>query len=162
MNKKTINIELPQFEGVELRSATVDLEKGVVVAEYEQEESKKDISEIAVNLVSAVVYLDEDIHKPNFLTTKKHMLKLEAFSLLLILAEAWNSFDEFTPNWDDLDQEKFCPFFQFINGNFEFSHAGFVRWVLNAHISNFSFKTKERAEQFGRQFIHLFRIVLSS
>ena len=32
---KTINIPLPQIEGVELKSATIDLEKGIVVAEYE-------------------------------------------------------------------------------------------------------------------------------
>ena len=38
MNKKTVSISLPQIEGIELKSATVDLEKGVVVAEYGEEE----------------------------------------------------------------------------------------------------------------------------
>ena len=35
---KTISISLPQIKGVELKSATVDLEKGVVIAEYGEEE----------------------------------------------------------------------------------------------------------------------------
>ena len=38
MNKTTVGISLPKIEGVELKSATVDLEKGVVVAEYGEEE----------------------------------------------------------------------------------------------------------------------------
>ena len=49
MNKKTVSISLPQIEGVELKNATVDLKKGVVIAEYGGEDIEKDISEIAVN-----------------------------------------------------------------------------------------------------------------
>jgi hypothetical protein len=166
MNKKTVSIPLPKIEGVELKSATVDLEKGAVVAEYGQEEwqedREKDISEIAVNFGSAVDYLLEDNHLPHFLTTKKHMPKLDALNQLIILAEAWNSFDEFKPDWEDTNQCKHYPLFNFINGEFEFSHVGSGRWVLDAHISNFSFKTEERAEQFGKQFIELFRIVLAN
>jgi hypothetical protein len=37
MSKKTVSISLPKIEGAELKSATVDLKKGVVVAEYEEE-----------------------------------------------------------------------------------------------------------------------------
>ena len=39
MNRKTISISLPKIEGAELKSATVDLKKGVVVAEYGEEEA---------------------------------------------------------------------------------------------------------------------------
>lgn len=46
MNKKTVSISLPQIEGVELKSATVDLEKGIVIVEYGQENIEKDIFEI--------------------------------------------------------------------------------------------------------------------
>ena len=56
MNKKTVSISLPQIEGVELKNATVDLEKGVVVAEYGEEDIEKDISEIAIDFESAVDY----------------------------------------------------------------------------------------------------------
>ena len=157
MNKKTISIPLPQIEGVELKNATVDLEKGVVVVEYGEE----DISEIALGFGGAVHYLLEDIHTFYLPTTKKHMPKLDALNQLIILAEAWNSFDEFKPDWENREQEKYYPFFEFINGKFEFSHVGFSRFTSDPHKSNFSFKTQERAKQFGKQFIELFRIILT-
>ncbi len=162
MNKKTVSISLPQIEGVELKNATVDLEKGVVVAEYGQEDIEKDISEIAVGFRSAIDYLLEDTHRPYFNTTKKHMPKLGALNQLITLAEAWNSFDEFKPDWEDTNQWKYCPLFEFINGKFEFARVILVRFFSDTHISVSSFKTPERAEQFGKQFIDLFRIVLSN
>lgn len=162
MNKKTVSISLPKIEGIELKNATVDMEKGVVVAEYGQKDIEKDISEIAVDFGSAVDYLLEDLHLPVFCTTKKHMPKLDALNQLIILAEAWNSFDGFKPDWEDTNQCKHYPLFNFINGEFEFSHVGSGRWILDSHISNFSFKTVERAKQFGKQFIHLFRIALTN
>jgi hypothetical protein len=39
MNKKTLSISLPKIEGAELKNATVDLKKGVVVAEYGEKEA---------------------------------------------------------------------------------------------------------------------------
>ena len=259
MSKKIINIALPQIEGVELRNAIVDLEKEVVIAEYEQKEAwpieakrgnfltclsdpsivvifntaipafgktelftimyslpilingkvvrtplgtkfslsnfrhstkeekelmikemakwgkrynprtyrieniERDISKIAVDYKSAIDYLHEDsYYLPAFCTTKKHRPKVDALNQLIILAEAWNSFDEFTPDWEDKNQCKHYPLFEFRNGKFEFSHVGSGRFVSNTHVSNFGFKTKERAEQFGKQFIDLFRIVLTN
>jgi len=91
MNKKTINIPLPKIEGVELKSATVDLEKGVVVAEYGEEDIEEDISEIATDFKSAVDYLDEDIYQFTIGVTKNHSSKLSALNHLMILSEAWNS-----------------------------------------------------------------------
>ena len=257
MNKKTVSISLPQIEGVELKNATVDLKKGVVVAEYGEEDLyltvkkgdfltclsdpsktvifgekawsyrglktftilydlpmringrvahtppgvrfpfsnfrystedekalmikemekwgkrynpetrsiediEKDISEIAVDFRSAIDYLFEDLHQPTFHTTKKHISKLEALNQLIILAEAWNKFDEFKPDWEDTNQCKYYPLFEFIDGGFEFSYVCSTRFISDPHMSNFSFKTPERAEQFGKQFIELFRIVLSN
>ncbi len=265
MNKKTVSISLPQIEGVELKSATVDLNKGVVVTEYEEEdlyltvkkgdfltclsdpsktvifgekawsygglktftilydlpmiingkvartpigtkfpfsnfrysteeekarmikemekwgkrynpetrriediekdvevEVEKDISEIVVDLGSAVDYLLKDLHQHAFSPTKKHISKLEAINQLMILAEAWNKFDEFKPDWENPNQCKYYPLFEFINGKFEFSYVVFTRFISDAHMSNFIFKTSERAKQFGRQFIDLFRVVLSN
>ena len=159
---KTVSISLPKIEGIELKNATVDLEKGVVIAEYGEEDIEKDISEIAIDFESAVDYLYEDLHEYDFLTTKKHISKLEAFNKLIILAEAWNNFDGFYPDWENQTQYKWHPMFELRNGKFEFSLASFVRWMLDPHVSNFSFKTKERAEQFGKQFIDLFRIVLTN
>lgn len=162
MNKKTVNISLPKIEGVELKNATVDLEKGVVVVEYGQEDIEKDISEIAVDFGSAKDYLLENTY-PHFLsTTKKHVPKLDALNSLIILAEAWNSFDDFKPDWTNRNQYKHYPLFKFINGKFKFKNVGSAQIFTDTHVSNFSFKTKERAEQFGKQFIDLFRIVLQN
>ena len=129
--------------------------------EYGQEDIKKDISEIAVDFERAVDYLRERLYQPAF-TTEKHLPKIEALNKLLILAEAWNSFDEFTPDWENRTQTKYYPLFKFINGKFEFRHVGNAQFIADTHSSNFGFKTRERAEQFGRQFIDLFRIVLTN
>ena len=160
MNKKTVSISLPRIEGVELKNATVDLKKGVVVAEYGQENIEKDISEIAVDFRSAVSYLPEDLHRSYFITTKKHISKLEALNQLMTLAEAWNNFDGFYPVWEDLEQKRYYPLFKSENNIIGFSHAPKARVSLDTHTSNFTFKSAERAEQFGKQFIDLFRIVL--
>lgn len=258
MSRKTINIPLPQIEGVELRNAIVDLEKEVIIAEYGQKEEwlieakrgdfltclndpsivvifntaipafgkteiftimyslpmlingkvartplgtkfplsnfrhstkeekalmikemakwgkkynpeacrieniEQDISEIAVDSKSAIDYLQESALLPDLYTTKKLTPKLKAFNQLMLLAEAWNMFDDFKPNWKDLWQEKHYPSFEFKNGKIEFAHVGFSRFISDTHISNFSFKTPERAEQFGKKFVHLFRIVLTN
>ena len=70
--KKTVSISLPQIEGVELKSATVDLEKGVVVAEYGEEDIEKDISEIAVDFRrSAIDYLRKYNHRLYYRTIEK-------------------------------------------------------------------------------------------
>ena len=159
---KTINIPLPKIEGVELKSAAVDLERGVVVAEYGEEDIEKDISEIAVNFRSAIGYLLEDTLRPYLYTTKKHMPKLEALNKLMILAEAWNSFDEFKPDWENLEQKRYYPLFRLDKNIIEFSHAPKARVSLDTHTSSFIFKSSERAEQFGKQFIDLFRLVLTN
>ena len=163
---KTIKIPLPQIEGVELKGATVDLERGVVVAEYGEEnieeDIEKDISEIAIDFESAVDYLYEDLHEYDFLTTRKHISKLEALSQLMILAEAWNNFDGFYPDWEDLEQKRYYPLFKSDNSIIDFSHAPIARVSLDTHTSSFTFKSAERAEQFATTFIELFRIVLTN
>ena len=162
MNKKTVSISLQKIEREELKGATVDLEKGVVIAEYGEEDIEKDISEIAVNFRSAIDYLLEDLHQFAFITTKKHNPKLKAFNQLLILAEAWNSFDEFEPDWENTEQDKWHPVFELILGEIVFLDSYAPPCILDLHTSSFSFKTPERAEQFGKQFIDLFRIVLTN
>ena len=162
MNKKTVSISLPQINGVELKSATVDLKNGIVVAEYGEEDIKKDISEIAVDFRSAVDYLHEDIHQFTIGATINHSSKLSALNHLMILAEAWNSFDEFEPDWTSTEQYKHFPMFEVGENKFLFARTSFAARILDDHKSLFSFKTKKRAEQFGKQFIGLFRIVLTN
>ena len=156
MNKKTVSISLPKIEGVELKNATVDLEKGVVVVEYGQEDIEKDISEIVTDENSARGYLGLDPFEGLFYE------KLYALTQLMTIAKAWNSFDDFKPDWENREQYKYYPYFEFINGKFEFLNVGLGLFISDIHASIFSFKTQERAEQFGKQFIDLFRIVLTN
>ena len=156
MNKKTVKISLPQIEGVELKNATVDLEKGIVIVEYGQENIEKDIFEIVTDENSARGYLRLDPFEGLFYE------KLYALTQLMTIAKAWNEFDGFKPVWGNINQLKYYPSFQFINGKLEFSCVGVAQFITNTHISNFSFKTEKRAEQFGKQFIELFRIVLTN
>lgn len=66
MNKKTISISLPQIKGMALKNATVDLEKGVIVAEYG--EGKEDLIEAK---------------KGDFLTLKTNSSKVVIFNTMV-------------------------------------------------------------------------------
>lgn len=57
---KKINIPLPTMEGVELKSATVDIEKGIVVAEYGSEEKLARVPE------SIGIYKMKEIASSNY------------------------------------------------------------------------------------------------
>lgn len=77
---------------------------------------------------------------------------------LCVIAEAWNKADNFIPDFDDLNQDKWYPWFVKIN-----KYAGFVSAIstyapslVNAYLgARLCFKTKERAGQFGIQFVDL-------
>ena len=251
MKTKTVSIPLPLIEGIELKNATVDLKKGVVVAEYGEEEVpfeakkgdfltlKTDPSKVVIFEAMAGVfggvetftiiydlptYIEGEpvftiegvrmsISSVRYSTEGEKALMIEemeklgkrynpetfkvediekdiseivtdensardylgltpfeglfyeksyALTQLMTIAKAWNAFDEFKPDWANREQEKHYPRFEFKNGKFEFSYAGFARFSSDTHASIFSFKTPERAEQFGKQFIDLFRIVLTN
>ena len=80
------------------------------------------------------------------------MSKIEAINDLIRLAEAWNTFDEFKPDWTNPGQYKWHPMFVFNDGKFEFSLASFVRWMLDPHVSSFTLRQKRAAvwKQFTR------------
>ena len=90
------------------------------------------------------------------------MPKLEALNQLITLAEAWNYFDEFEPDWENRYQNKYYPVFGLRGGEIVLLESYGIACILDFHVLNFSFKTPERAEQLGRQFIELFRIVLTN
>ena len=62
MNKKTVSISLPQFRGVELKNATVDLEKRCCGCRIWRRRYRKDISEIAgvlkVQIISMKTFIN--------------------------------------------------------------------------------------------------------
>lgn len=92
----------------------------------------------------------------------KHIKALIAYNRLCTIAQAWNKADGFEPDFSNTSQYKYFPWFVYDNGA-----AGFVCAVTlstatsaNAHFgSRLCFKTRERAMQFGKQFIDLWNDV---
>ena len=90
----------------------------------------------------------------------KHIEALVALNRLFTIAEAWNKEDGFVPDFSDWNQNKWYPWFKY-----DKDAAGFVCTTVNyttasAYLgSRLCFKTRERAEQFGKQFVELFNKV---
>lgn len=92
----------------------------------------------------------------------KHIEALIALNRLFTIAEAWNKADGFVPDFSDLGQEKWFPWF-----SYDKKAAGFVcvttanapSYVAAYLGSRLCFKTRERAEQFGKQFAELYNKV---
>lgn len=95
----------------------------------------------------------------------KHIDALIALNELFTIAEAWNKSDGFVPDFSDCSQEKWFPWFKYYKDD-----AGFVCVSMysatsytSAYLgSRLCFKTRERAEQFGKQFAELYNKVFLS
>ena len=89
----------------------------------------------------------------------KHLKALIALNKLFTIAEAWNKEDDFVPDFSDLNQDKWFPLFKYKKDAARFVFAGtdYTPMYTNANISSrLCFKTSERAEQFGKQFIDIY------
>lgn len=89
----------------------------------------------------------------------KHIKAIIAFNRLCTIAQAWNKEDDFTPDFSNRNQIKWFPWFVYSD-----DAAGFVYAYTNSACasigSRLCFMTRERAEQFGKQFIDLWNDVL--
>ena len=78
---------------------------------------------------------------------------------------AWNKEDNFVPDFANYEQAKWYPFFKYRNGGIRFDSA-FVVYATGSVSACFGFrlcfKTRERAEQFGRKFVYLYNQVFLS
>lgn len=89
----------------------------------------------------------------------RHVEALIALNELFTIADAWNKEDGFVPDFSNRDQYKYFPWFTYKD-----DAAGFVSAVTyytatyaHAYIgSRLCFKSASRAEQFGKQFAHLY------
>lgn len=116
--------------------------------------SKKVLSGNCVQLAD-VARLVQDVN-PN------HIKALVALNELFTIAEAWNKADNFVPDFSDATQSKYFPWFVYDKGA-----AGFVFAATNdapsptaAYFgSRLCFKTRNRAIQFGKQFVDLYNQV---
>ena len=92
----------------------------------------------------------------------KHLEALIALNELFTIAEAWNKADEFEPDFLDLNQDKWFPWFKYKKDivGFVFAGTDYASIYTNAIVgSQFCFKTSERAKQFGKQFEDLYNKV---
>ena len=89
----------------------------------------------------------------------KHIKALIALNKLFTIAEAWNKEDGFVPDFSDWEQDKWFPWFTYDKdaAGFEFAYTNGTPMIANANISSrLCFKTPERAEQFGKQFVDMY------
>ena len=90
-----------------------------------------------------------------------HIKAIQSLYMLVIIAQAWNKIDGFTPDWSDGRQLKYFPWFAYIENK---GNAGFVSARTNRTAagtganfgSRFCFKSSNRARQFGEMFTDLF------
>lgn len=116
--------------------------------------SKKVLSGNCVQLAD-VTRLVQDVNP-------KHIKALIALNELFTIAQAWNKADDFVPDFSNSKQDKWFPWFVYDKGA-----AGFVSAYANytpsltyaAFGSRLCFKTRNRAIQFGKQFVGLYNQV---
>lgn len=116
--------------------------------------SKKVLSGNCVQLAD-VARLVQDVN-PN------HIKALVALNELFTIAEAWNKADNFVPDFSDASQPKYFPWFVYDKGaaGFVCASANGAATYTNASFgSRLCFKTRNRAIQFGKQFVDLYNQV---
>lgn len=116
--------------------------------------SKKVLSGNCVQLAD-VARLVQDVN-PN------HIKALVALNELFTIAEAWNKADNFVPDFSDASQPKYFPWFVYDKGAAGFVCAGTSHAAAHTHAyvgSRLCFKTRNRAIQFGKQFVDLYNQV---
>ena len=92
----------------------------------------------------------------------KHIEALVALNRLFTIAEAWNKEDGFVPDFSDWNQDKWFPWFKYDKdaAGFVYANSLYTPSCAYAHFgSRLCFKTRERAEQFGKQFAELYNKV---
>lgn len=116
--------------------------------------SKKVLSGNCVQLAD-VARLVQDVN-PN------HIKALVALNELFTIAEAWNKADNFVPDFSDASQSKYFPWFVYDKGAAGFVFANTLGTATNTSAdfgSRLCFKTRNRAIQFGKQFVGLYNQV---
>lgn len=91
-----------------------------------------------------------------------HIEALIALNELFTIAQAWNKEDGFVPDFSDWNQDKWFPWFKYDKdaAGFVFANAPYAPSGTFASFgSRLCFKTPERAEQFGKQFVDLYNKV---
>lgn len=163
---KTITIEIPDGKKAEWINGVLTL----------VDDKPQEPNELIKSFEDAVRYLKisdldtleeydiaEDSPTAILLSNDELTKKIDAYAKLTTIAIAWNKIDGFVADWKDTSQYKYFPWFEYSRDN-----AGFV-YALTSDTSAFAaayfgsrlcFKTRERAIQFGKQFIELWNDLL--
>lgn len=107
------------------------------------------------------INLTDVAHLVNDLNPKQ-IEALTALNKLFTIAQAWNKEDGFVPDFSDWEQDKYFPWFRYDDDAAGFVYANTADAPTNASAglgSRLCFKSRKRAEQFGRQFADLYNKV---
>ncbi len=107
------------------------------------------------------INLTDVAHLVNDLNPKQ-IEALTALNKLFTIAQAWNKEDGFVPDFSDWEQDKWFPWFVYNKDAAEFVYANTDGTPSSASAdfgSRLCFKSSERAEQFGKQFVELYNKV---
>jgi hypothetical protein len=121
---------------------------------------EKEVNERTNSFDKACEYLGEKNRDDCYYCEKenRHYAAIQSMFKLVTIAEAWNKADDFTPDFSNESQYKYFPWFVYRGASAGFADASANYWASNSYTyvgSRLCFKTRERAEQFGRQFIDL-------
>ena len=114
---------------------------------------------VAKKILSGKVVQLQDVARLVTDINPKHIKALIALNKLFTIAQAWNKEDDFVPDFSNYEQDKWFPWFKYKKdiAGFVFAGTDYTPMYTNANISSrLCFKTSERAEQFGKQFIDIY------
>ena len=117
---------------------------------------------VAQKVVSRNAIRLEDVTRLVQSLNPSHIEALIALNELLTIAQAWNKEDGFVPDFSNRNQWKYFPWFTYNNDVAGFVYVNAFSTPADASASfgyRLCFKTPERAEQFGKQFAHLYNKV---
>lgn len=163
---KTITIEIPDGKKAEWVNGVLTL-----VDDKPQDPNEKIKSfEDAVRYLGIGEFDNEDYlyylqgFPVSILANEEDIIrKINAYAKLLTIATAWNKIDGFEPDFSDTSQYKYFPWFEYSRDAEGFVYVYTCNAASYAYAnfgSRLCFKTRERAIQFGKQFIDLWNDLL--
>ena len=117
---------------------------------------------VAQKVVSRNAVRLEDVTRLVQSLNPSHIEALIALNELFTIAQAWNKEDGFVPDFSNRNQWKYFPWFTYNNDAAGFVYA-YTYYTATGEFADFGsrlcFKSESRAEQFGKQFAHLYNKV---
>ena len=149
---------LEEIESKEINEVVTDYEKA---REYLGGKPNADFT-VAKKILSGNHVKLDDVANLVSEVNPKHIKALIAYNRLCTIAQAWNKADGFEPDFSNTSQYKYFPWFVYDNGaaGFVYANTNTTATLAYAYLgSRLCFKTRERAMQFGKQFIDLWNDV---